>query len=174
MAKKSSYTRKSPQVKDPELQKWLLNLVIFCLAVVVFGFIFSMSKRMFHQTEKVVLSQSIYVPPSQKPYAHIVVEVLNGCGTAGLAQKFTNYLRQQGVDVIYTGNADNMNYARTLLVLRNDADEKGQTVMHMLQFGSDRILRQPDPSLHVDLSLILGKDFQSLPIYSKIQSIGEY
>ncbi|RKY55578.1 MAG: hypothetical protein DRP89_03000 [Candidatus Neomarinimicrobiota bacterium] len=162
------------KIKNPDVQRWFLNMAIFCLSIVIIGFIFSMGKRVVLNKSKISLSQSVTVPLSEKPYSYIVVEVLNGCGTPGLAQKFTNYLRQQGfIDVIYTGNADKMDYERTHLIERANVPEKSKEVLNLLMFDSSRIVSKEDPSLHVDLTLILGKDYKDLPVYLKILDIGE-
>ena len=170
-SKSTKYSRK--KVNSPDVQKWLLNMAIFCLSIVIIGFIFSMSKRVVSNKSKIYLSQSVTVLPSEKPYSYIVVEVLNGCGISGLAQKFTNYLRQQGIDVIYTGNADRMNYERTHLIERANVPEKSKEVLNILMFDSSRTIHEVNPSLHVDLTLLLGKDYKDLPVYLKILDIGE-
>jgi len=155
------------------MQKWLLNVAIFCLSVVIVGFIFSMGGRFLDNTDKIQLSQSMDAPPPEPEFSYIVVEVLNGCGTSGVAQKFTNYLRQAGIDVIYTGNADRMDYALTHVVQRAEATEKTQEILTILELDASRIVLETNAIRHVDLSIILGKDFQTLPVYSKVLEIRE-
>ncbi len=161
------------KVQNPDIQKWLLNLAIFSLSIVIVGFIFSMGKRLVQNPDKVVLSQLNEVIPDSVPYQGIVVEVLNGCGIPGLAQKFTNYLRSEGFDVIYTGNADHMNYDNTILIERADNAEKTQEVNSTLDLQPQYLSIKHDPSLHVDLTLILGKDYNRLPVYDKVLALRE-
>ncbi len=40
----------------------------------------------------------------QKASSIVQLEVLNGCGTSGIADKFTDYLRKQNFDVVQIGN----------------------------------------------------------------------
>ena len=165
--------KKKNNVQNPDIQKWFLNLAIFSLSVVIVGFIFSMGKRIVQNPDKVVLSQVNEVIPDSVPYQGIVIEVLNGCGTPGLAQKFTNYLRSEGFDVIYTGNADHLNYANTMLIERVDNSDKTDEVNEALDLNTERITVNYDPSLHVDLTLILGKDYNRLPVYDKVLALRE-
>ncbi len=165
--------KKKNNVQNPDIQKWFLNLAIFSLSVVIVGFIFSMGKRIVQNPDKVVLSQVNEVIPDSVPYQGIVIEVLNGCGTPGLAQKFTNYLRSEGFDVIYTGNADHLNYANTMLIERVDNSDKTDEVNEVLAINSEQINVNHDPSLHVDLTLILGKDYNRLPVYDKVLALRE-
>ena len=160
-------------MQNPDIQKWFLNLAIFSLSVVIVGFIFSMGKRLVQNPDKVVLSQVNEVIPDSRPYQWIVIEVLNGCGTPGLAQKFTNFLRSEGFDVIYTGNADRMDYLNTFLIERVDSPEKTEEVNNILALHPERITEDLDPSLHVDLSLVLGKDYNRLPVYQRVLALRE-
>lgn len=128
---------------------------------------------MVQNPNKVVLTQVDEFVPENVPYQGIVIEVLNGCGVPGLAQKFTNYLRSEGFDVIYTGNADRMNYANTLLIERIESREKSTEVNRALQLNLQSIIQKLDPSLQVDLTLILGRDYSQLPVYKKVLALRE-
>jgi hypothetical protein len=85
------------------------------------------------------------------------VRVLNGAGTAGLAATVSRDLRAQGYHVVDSGNADNFNYARTVVRHRPEHPAKGQLVEHALINGARRV---PDATLQgVDISLIVGRDY---------------
>ncbi|MCK4715256.1 MAG: LytR C-terminal domain-containing protein [Candidatus Marinimicrobia bacterium] len=172
--KRSNYKkRKKTNIRNPDIQKWFLNLAIFSLSIVIVGFIFSMGKRLVQNPDKVVLSQVNEVIPNTVPYQGIVIEVLNGCGVPGLAQKFTNFLRSEGFDVMYTGNADRIDYPNTQLIERVDDSEKTNEVNDVLMLHPQRLSSDLDPSLHVDLTLILGKDYNRLPVYEKVLALRE-
>ena len=172
--KKTNYKhKKRTGVQNPDIQKWFLNLAIFSLSIVIVGFIFSMGRRLVQNPDRVVLSQVNEAIPDSIPFQGIVIEVLNGCGTSGLAQKFTNYLRSEGFDVIYTGNADHMDYDNTLLIERVDNADKTQQLNDVLRLHPQFLTVKHDPSLHVDLTLILGKDYSRLPVYDKVLALRE-
>jgi len=169
--KRPTYRRRKR--KQVDLQKWFLNLAIFSISVVIVGFIFSMGKRMTNSGEKVTLSAINSLPPEERPIPYIVVEVLNGSGVAGLGQKFTNYLRQNGYDVISTGNADRSDYDNTILIARTTSAEKLHNVNTVMLLEADKLFQKIDSTLQVDLTIIIGKDYQHLPVYTKINDIGE-
>jgi len=171
---KTSKNTRLSTVKNPDVQKWLLNLAIFCLAIVIIGFIFSTGERFLVNSDKIELSQSDEIQLKVKPYSYIIVEVLNGCGTAGLAQKFTNYLRQQGFDVIYTGNADKMDYPMTHILERTDSPKKKKNLLNTLEFENKRARQRFDPTLHVDFTLILGNDYNRLSVYTEVLNMREH
>jgi calcineurin-like phosphoesterase len=170
--KRPAYRKNKRQRID--LQKWFLNLAIFSISVVIVGFIFSMGKRFNSPGEKVTLSQVNVIPPDERPAtASTVIEVLNGSGVAGLGQKFTNFLRQNGYDVIATGNADRSDYESTHLIARTEGNGKIQNVNMALMLEADKLYQAIDSTLQVDLTLIIGRDYQHLPVYAKILDIGE-
>jgi len=132
-----------------------------------------MGKRIVQNPNKVALTQVDEFAPANVPYQGIVIEVLNGCGVPGLAQKFTNYLRADGFDVIYTGNADRMDYPATILIERVDSQDKSAEVNRTLQLPPRAVIQKLDLSLQVDLTLILGRDYSQLPVYQKVLALRE-
>jgi hypothetical protein len=69
------------------------------------------------------------------------------------------------VDVVRSENADNFNYTQTMLILRNENLDDLNYVAKTLGLDpteDPRVIHQPDESLNVDLTLILGMDFSSI------------
>jgi hypothetical protein len=87
----------------------------------------------------------------------IVVEVLNGSGRSGLARLGVRRLRRLGFDVVYFGNADTRVDTTQVLVRRGDADN-GDRVRNALGVG--RVVPRIDTLRRVDVTVILGTDFQ--------------
>ena len=90
------------------------------------------------------------------------MEVLNGCGISGLAQQFTEYLRNNHIDVVRTENADNFHYDKTIVILRRDGFEKADQVAKLLDISprdSVRVMVQPDASLLTDITVVIGSDY---------------
>ena len=132
-----------------------------------------MGQRFLTNTDKVHLSHTIEVPEAEPQFSYVAVEVLNGCGVSGLAQRFTNYLRREGIDVIYTGNADRMDYAITHVIQRVDDPAKIKDALEVMKLDASRIVRQENASQHVDLTIIVGRDYEELEIYPSIMEIDE-
>lgn len=90
----------------------------------------------------------------------ILVEVLNATPRAGLARDATRELRRAGLDVVGFGNAsgENRRDSTTVLVRRGDT-ATGERVAGIL--GQGRVAVETDTLLRVDVTVILGDDFQS-------------
>jgi hypothetical protein len=101
--------------------------------------------------------------PGPRPWHEgdrVVVEVLNGSGRAGLARQVTRRLRLSGVDVIYFGNADAL-ADTTMLLVRRGPVARGHEAARALEQGVVR--SAPDSLRRVDVSIILGRDYEPPP-----------
>jgi hypothetical protein len=87
----------------------------------------------------------------------IRVEVLNGSGIPGAAARATEVLRDYGFDVVYFGNESSFGRDSSVIVDRTGRDGALQAVSRSLGVGSMRI--DPDSSLLVDVSVLLGTDW---------------
>ena len=100
------------------------------------------------------------VPPRE---GRILVEVLNASGRNGLARAATRVLRQEGIDVISTGNAD-VSTAPTRIVVRRGDASRGRIVARAL--GAGAVTQSPDTLRRVDVSVYLGPDYHPvLPLH---------
>jgi hypothetical protein len=95
--------------------------------------------------------------PIPSPERRITVEVLNGTRRAGVARAATRMLRRRGLDVVFYGNAD-VAVESTRVVVRRGDPGSGRDVRQAI--GAGRVVVQPDTLRRVDVSVILGLDFQ--------------
>ena len=102
----------------------------------------------------------------------IEVEVLNGIGISGLANRFTDYLRAQGYDVIRYTNAQRYDYPRTLVINRGADFNQAQEVARSLGLETSAVENMPDPSLQLDVTVVLGHDYVTLTSYREMMSSG--
>ncbi len=92
----------------------------------------------------------------------IQLEVLNGCGKAGVGDKFIEYLRKNKMDVVQTGNYISFDMPNTLIISRNSKDDRAKYIAQMLGVDTANIVRQYNKNYYVDVSIIIGKDYKSL------------
>jgi hypothetical protein len=88
----------------------------------------------------------------------ILVEVLNGSGRPGLARLGARRLRRLGFDVVYFGNADPPAVDSTRVLLRRGDRDRASQVRGALGVG--QVSTRPDTLRRVDVTVILGPDFQ--------------
>ncbi|MGE5927183.1 MAG: LytR C-terminal domain-containing protein [Gemmatimonadota bacterium] len=86
----------------------------------------------------------------------ITAEVLNGTGRPRLARLGARLLREKGIDVISTGNADS--HATTRIIARRGSRASAEVVQRALGIGA--VDSVPDSLLRLDVTVVLGADFQ--------------
>ena len=86
----------------------------------------------------------------------VTVEVLNGTRTDGLARVTTAELRRHGLDVVYFGSAPVDTLTTTAIVVRRGDSTAAMRVREVLGVG--RIENDPDSTLLLDVSVLLGND----------------
>jgi hypothetical protein len=162
-----------PKKKSKPQTKFVYNVLIVVLAVVVIGFIYSFAQKSFsagvtlqnpqlNANQKEQLALDLY---EENPILDIKVEVLNGCGEKGIAAKIADFLRTEHIDVIRSENADNFDYKQTILIQRSYDFSNLKTVASALDFdvnNEDQVITQPSSTADVDITLILGKDYRSV------------
>lgn len=141
--------RKKPRSKRG-LRDWGLELGILFLVLILAGFIYS-AVRQWTQAPK--------APMPVEPKV-VRVEVLNGCGEAGLAKKVTDFLRIKGFDVVNMGNAESFEFPETIVVDRVGDMTSAWKLARAV--GVNNVIQQKDADLLLEVTLILGKDYGKL------------
>ena len=166
--------RKTRRKSKPSKKKSLVsgaNVALVLLSVTSVAFVVSVVNRHlrggmtiqdFRQEAPLALTVAAH---DNSLLRDIEVEVLNGCGINGLAQQFTDYLRDKHVDVIRTEDADNFHYDKTIVILRRDEFEKVAQVAKLLDISprdSIRVFVDPDGSLLTDVTIVIGSDYLNI------------
>lgn len=89
------------------------------------------------------------------------VEVLNGGGYAGAAREATETLRELGFDVVFFGNAGDFDRDSSVVLDRMGAVHPARDVADAL--GIRNVRSEPDSNLFLDVSVVLGRDWQPAP-----------
>lgn len=91
----------------------------------------------------------------------IQLDVRNGTGVPGLAQRVTSYLRSKGFDVVEIGNADSLTLEKTQVFDRSGNLEAARQVAKALGLDDSRVALRIDRTLYLDVSVYLGNDLRS-------------
>ena len=92
----------------------------------------------------------------------IKVEVLNGCGKTGVAEKLTDYLRANGFDVVNLGNYRSFEIENSIVIARNEKDHNAEKVATVVGLKHENVIQQTNPEYLLDVTFILGKDYKNL------------
>jgi|SRR6056297_77372 len=136
----------------------ILNSVIGFLSVLLLLLLFALGTRLLYPR---IVNERVVEDPALISNV-IQMEVLNGVGVSGLANQFTGTLRQFGFDVVETGNFDHFDVPHTLVISRNGQIENARRVAHAIGIDEQFILREESPEFYLDVTLIIGNDFENL------------
>ena len=95
------------------------------------------------------------------------IEILNGCGEAGVANLYSNFLIQKGFDVIDSKNADNFDYLNTNILVHKK--EKMDAAKNLAKILKIKNIKLNDGGGVWDLSLIIGKDYKELDSFEIVK-----
>jgi hypothetical protein len=105
-------------------------------------------------------TKQVVQAPITAPKGRVTVEVLNGTQRQGAARTATRMLRHSGLDVVFLGNADSLS-PRTRVLARRGDSVRARYVAAAL--GTGAVTVEIDTFRRVDVSVILGDDFQPSP-----------
>ncbi len=157
MKKKKSVAKKNKQNPKETSVNLFLNLIIFALVAIIIFMSYSLFLKFSDrfgfngkQGKKQVASEIIQL------------EVLNGCGVSGVADRFTDFLREHKFDVVNVGNYVSFNVDETLVIDRIGNMANAKKVAEELGVPRTNVIQQLNDNYFLDVSVIIGKDYYKL------------
>jgi len=147
------------QLQQLNIKNLLLNIIIILLGVTVFFLLYSFVSNSF--INKSVEWKTETNGRTEKGEI-IQLEVLNGCGVSGVAQKFTDHLRDRNFDVVQSSNYQTFDVEKSLVIDRTGDVESAKKVAYTLGISEKNIIQQINPDYYLHVSVVIGKDFQEL------------
>jgi len=148
---------------------YVLNgvLIIFLILVAYFGF--SLINNAIKSNKEVKEITDTTKAITNQPNLSIQLDVQNGTNENGVASKFTDYLRKNGIDVVEIGNYKSKDIERTLVIDRSGDKNKVKKIASTLGVSDKNIIQQLNNSLYLDATVVIGKDFNELKPYKEIR-----
>jgi hypothetical protein len=139
-----------------------LNLVIVVLGAVVVFLLYSFVNTTMVRTpvDNTTESKGITVQGEI-----IQLDVLNGCGVSGVAQRFTEYLRKRKFDVVQMSNYKSYDVVESLVIDRVGDMNTARKVAHALGIEPNNIITELNPDYYLHVSVVIGRNYQSLKPY---------
>jgi hypothetical protein len=133
-----------------------LNIIILILGLLIVFMSYSLFTKIKGNGEDEDIKNS-------KTQAKIVqLEVMNGCGISGVAERFTNFLRQKNFDVVQVGNYMSFDIDKSIVIDRIGNKANAFKVADALGIDRKHVIQQINNDYFLDVSLIIGKDFNQL------------
>lgn len=97
----------------------------------------------------------------------VQVDVLNGCGISGVADKFTEFLRNNNFDVVKTGNYVSFDVDECLVIDRTGNMANAYKVAKALGIKNENVIQQLNKDYFLDVSIVIGRDYFTLAPFKK-------
>jgi hypothetical protein len=105
----------------------------------------------------------------------IQVEVLNGCGEQGIAKILADRLVKNNYDVVNSGNYIEkgktfFNVPKTKIIDQLKTAEnltRAKDLANLIGISQHLVESYENPAPIADISIVIGKDFKTLPIFKK-------
>lgn len=137
---------------SPQLSRWIVGTIF--LAVAVLAASTAVGWLDSREGEEAGAAED----SARASRARIRVEVLNGAGDPGAAERVARWIRDQGFDVVYFGNAASFDHAVTHVLDRSVETGGARTLARALSV--DSVASDPAPELYLDATLVLGDDWE--------------
>ncbi|MCP5064567.1 MAG: LytR C-terminal domain-containing protein [Ignavibacteriae bacterium] len=133
------------------------NIIIFFLLVLIVYLSYSAYLKIIHKTSEAELDQNVEVASEI-----IQMDVLNGCGIAGVADRYTDFLRAHNFDVVQIGNYISFEVDETFLIDRIGNKANALKVAEAIGIENVKVIQQLNDNYFLDVSLVIGKDYYKL------------
>ncbi len=142
------------------VNSYMINILIFLLLTIIIYLSYSLFLKL-NSSEKIESE----IRSSKKPAEIIQAEVLNGCGVSGLADRFTDFLRENNVDIVKTGNYIKFDIEETMVIDRIGNKANALFIAELLNMKEGNAITQINNDYFVDVTIIIGRDyFKQSPI----------
>ncbi|HKI77608.1 MAG TPA: LytR C-terminal domain-containing protein [Ignavibacteriaceae bacterium] len=132
-----------------------LNLIITVLGIVIIFMAYSLYNKISDNGNFSSNSTSVENRILQ-------IEVLNGCGVSGIADKMTDYLRKNNFDVVQVGNYTSFDMDKSLVIDRTGNKTNAEKIATALGINKKNIVQQINSDYFLDCSVVIGKDYFQL------------
>ncbi|MEW6507023.1 MAG: LytR C-terminal domain-containing protein [Bacteroidota bacterium] len=134
-----------------------LNIAIFILLTLILFMSYSLYLKLTNpKGEYKNISES-------KSVSEIIqVEVLNGCGVSGIADRFTDFLRSNKFDVVNMGNYIRFDMDETIVIDRTGNKANALHVALALGVNKENVIQQLNNDYFLDVSIVIGRDYYTL------------
>ena len=102
----------------------------------------------------------------------IQVDVRNGCGVAGLADRMTEYLRDNGFDVVEAGNHDSFDESSTFVLDRVGNPRAAEALARAVGLSADRVREDIRTDYFLDATIVIGADYAAIHPFTDLNQDG--
>lgn len=146
-----------------------LNIAIILLGILCAYLAFSLFSSSFSSKDNIepTTADTTKKNITKQPGQLIQLDVQNGTGINGIASVFSDYLRKFGFDVVEMGNYKSDDVSKTKILSRKEDLTNAEKIAIALGVNKKYVTQQINPSLFIDATVVIGKDFKELKPFTE-------
>jgi hypothetical protein len=155
----------SPSDSVNKFKNYSLNILIVILAVLtiylLYNFVKHTTSSRSDNKNSIVDSTSSQITkqPSNKT---LQIDVQNGTGVQGIANKVMEFLRSRGFDVVEMGNFSSQDIKTSMVIDRTGNTKNAKLVAQSLGIQEKYIIEQVNRNYFLDATVVVGRDYLEL------------
>lgn len=154
---KNKKTNNKPVDIKTSTNNLFLNIAIFILVTLVVFMLYSIFVKL-----TIPPKENNLLTDNQNVSEIIQVEVLNGCGIGGIADRFMDFLRNNKFDVVGMGNYIRFDLDETIVIDRTGNKANALAVANALGIKKENVIQQLNNDYFLDVSIVIGRDYYTL------------
>ncbi len=147
-----------------KLKHYSVNIAIVILAVLTVYLLYNFIKRQVTPQADIIKTQvdTTNHLTKQPSGSTLQIDVQNGSGVTGIADKFTDFLRIKGFDVVEMGNFSTSDVRNSMVIDRAGNMKNAKRVAASLGISEKNVIQQMNKNYFLDATVVIGKDFADL------------
>jgi hypothetical protein len=147
-----------------KLKHYSVNTAIVVLAVLTVYLLYNFVKRQTTPQTEIIKTQTDTSNhlTKQPSGSTLQIDVQNGSGVTGIADKFTEYLRAKGFDVVEMGNFSSSDIKTSMVIDRAGNTRNAKRVAQSLGIEEKFVIQQVNKNYFLDATVVIGKDYAEL------------
>ena len=162
------------KIKENKFKYIIKKIFLVVSPLIIFSFLYFFFQNYNFEYKNINKSKQLSLLMNENKSEKIMgrkvqVMILNGCGDKGVAQLYTNFLRNNGYDVIDYDNAKHFDFKNTKIKIHNKKHENFETeIINLLSLKPNKIEYNYSKNIFYDMTLIIGDDFKELSSYNQV------
>jgi calcineurin-like phosphoesterase len=149
-----------------KFKNYTINILIVIFAIasayLAYSFIKHTSKNQ-QDSGKVETLDTLKNQITRQPSSSTLqIDVQNGTGIQGLGNKFMEYLRSNGFDVVDMGNFSSSDEKNSFVIDRAGNMRNAKRVATALGISEKYVIQQINKNYFLDATVVIGKDYNDL------------
>lgn len=147
-----------------KLKHYSVNAAIIVLAVLTVYLLYNFVKRQVTPQTEILKTQvdTTNRLTKQPTGSTLQIDVQNGSGVTGIADKFTDFLRTKGFDVVEMGNFSSSDVKTSMVIDRAGNMKNAKRVASSVGISEKFVIQQMNKNYFLDATLVIGKDYAEL------------